>query len=364
MSDSTSQFLSSPSQFVKDQEDSDFWATIFGTRNFFVTSRALAIEVLQTRDDNFSGRLGNREVSEELFGKSVLYADGKEHSDLRKAMSSLFRPKSIEINELVSRILEVTLSNECNLKNINVHNFFQRLSLQITSAYFFNESIDYEYAGSLIPLIDGLAVGLYSPANERESNTDFLHALDCRKKLDRTIQVQPKSPLTLALRSHSYPDEVILDQIITFLFAGVDTMSVTLSWALEILLSEKTDTLKPREAINRALLERPPVYFIPRGSYEDTYLGSEKINQGDVVNVMVCSLHEQAIEGSGGLNMPFGIGNKKCPGQSFSLMVMDNTLSFLMRNFKVLLEGGDLSLASYIPGQRPLSPPAIVLSKL
>ncbi|MEO9683082.1 MAG: cytochrome P450 [Hyphomicrobiales bacterium] len=358
--DKTDEFLADPLLFSRNGSDPLFSDYIFGSRNFFTSDCSLAKMVLQSGSESFSGKIGNRVVAAELFGTSVLYEDGHAHKKLRNALSPLFRSKKTDISEVVYSFLQRNKYHCREIARSNLHFFFQILSLQITLAYF-NHQIESEFrAAKLVILIDRLSKGLFVNEAKRDEDHVYRSARKARNVLIRQTMIPKSSPIAIALRTAGFDDNVILDQIITLMFAGVDTMSATLTWALGKLTNHQDHRLSPRDAVHQCLVERPPVYFIPRGAAKAATIHDKTIEPGEVVNIMISSLHKKLEQGEG-MFLPYGMGVKKCPGQSFSLMVMDELLSELTRNFTVTLTGGNLNKAAFVPGQRPAEPPSLKL---
>ncbi len=157
-------------------------------------------------------------------------------------------------------------------------------------------------------------------------------------------------------------DEEIVDQVLTFFFAGTDTSAATLAWALILLdqhpefaarLHAEVDTaLAGRPAgpedlpnlqftaqvLNEVLRLRPPAWLQTRTVTEDTELGSYSLAAGTTVIYSSYLIHHRAdlypeperfdpdrfdpdlpAPPSRHAMLPFATGARKCIGDQFAL---------------------------------------------
>ncbi|KAI8916279.1 cytochrome P450 [Gorgonomyces haynaldii] len=174
--------------------------------------------------------------------------------------------------------------------------------------------------------------------------------------------------------------QLIRDQVITFLIAGHETTSITLSWAL-VLLSRHPNWLQrcveeadatdigspdwnPHEVNRFPLIERviketlrlyPPVRFISKYCIKDCVLPTgHKVSSGSVTNIAVLSLHrnpqvypeplkfnpdrwlpEEEQKRSAYAWLPFSIGARGCIGRQFAVLEAKIVLALILKSFYI-----------------------------
>lgn len=176
-------------------------------------------------------------------------------------------------------------------------------------------------------------------------------------------------------------DEDIQEEVDTFMFAGVDTSSVTLSWAMYVLgkhpeaqdlilneLNEKIpkfgeQTLSVKNLSDLDYLERtikevlrlyPSVPFIGRQIYEKFTLGDHTILPGTSIFVNVFALHrnEKHFENPDTFDpdrflkinkndrhnyafIPFSAGPRNCIGQKFAMILLKIAVATVIKSYKI-----------------------------
>ncbi|KAK7806227.1 hypothetical protein U0070_008890 [Myodes glareolus] len=160
-------------------------------------------------------------------------------------------------------------------------------------------------------------------------------------------------------------DMEILAQAIIFIFAGYDTTSSTLAFALhsqaahpdiqkklqeeiDVALPNKAppnyDTVMEMEYLDMVLNETLRVYPIgirlERVCKQDVEIDGVLVPKGSIVNVPVYALHHDpkfSKDNKGSNNpyvyMPFGNGPRNCTGMRFVLMNMKLALTKVLHNF-------------------------------
>ncbi|WP_437969745.1 cytochrome P450 [Sorangium sp. So ce260] len=168
------------------------------------------------------------------------------------------------------------------------------------------------------------------------------------------------------------------DEAVTMFLAGYETTSVSLAWALRLLV-EHPDVLRALEAeVDAALGDRrpgfadvprlplalavfqealrlyPPAYWIPRAAIEDDEIDGFHIPAGTMVGVMSYVLHRHpdfwespgrfdpgrfAPERARGRHplsfVPFGIGQRQCVGKEFALMEGQLILARIVQHYRL-----------------------------
>lgn len=174
-------------------------------------------------------------------------------------------------------------------------------------------------------------------------------------------------------------DQEITEELLSFILAGHETTSHTLSWTwywlamnpacyrkveqeLEKIdlddhpeFSKMTDLKYTAAAIKEALRLSPTIPVLSRAATEDTELGNTKIKKGDMVLICLHTLHrhpkywddplsyqpERFLNEESEKNrhkhayIPFGGGPRFCIGNNFAMLEMIYTLSYMMKRFRI-----------------------------
>lgn len=370
MRSQTREFIADPYGFCRRNGREPFVAKVFDVPTLFISDSERAREALLTSDDQLSGKAGNRSVANALFGTSVLYEDGDWHRRLRNAMASMFKTASRGSAEVVQRETIRFADWARSRRLLRSHDFFRSLSLAITSACFLGYETHCLDSVRLSKKIDALGKGLYATTLSNKRRSRFQIARSARHELDQYLGGRLAATFRQPLEEAGLDEQAILDQAVTLLFAGVDTTSATLAWATAFLAEHIASGQMVTRSIaagmvRRSLVLHPPVYFIPRGVVVDTTLGGITVKKGWNVNIMVSALHEDMdSRGKSDGYMPFGLGDKRCPGEAFAIGASTTVLETLFSRFKISLEGGDHSKFGFMPGQRPAASDHIHIASL
>lgn len=180
-----------------------------------------------------------------------------------------------------------------------------------------------------------------------------------------------------------YTDELIKGIILVLLVAGTDTMSISMEWAMALLLNHPESIKKIRSEIeanvpkDRLLDEQdlpkltylqnvitetlrlyPPVPFlIPHEASEDCTVGGYDISKGTMLLVNLWAIHrdprlwedptkfkpERHETGKeDGFMLPFGAGRRKCPGGGIATRVLGLTIGAMIQTFEWERVDGEL----------------------
>ncbi|KAJ0974918.1 hypothetical protein J5N97_016883 [Dioscorea zingiberensis] len=173
----------------------------------------------------------------------------------------------------------------------------------------------------------------------------------------------------------SYTQQLIMDEIKTFFFAGHDTSSLLLTWTIMLLATNPSWQERARSEvvevcgqaplsidhlskftllqmiINESLRLYPPATLLPRMVFQDMTLGDLHIPKGLSVWIPVLAIHhnkelwgedadEFNPEGFAGRSfaqtrnfLPFASGPRNCVGQAFAIMEAKIILAMLLSNF-------------------------------
>lgn len=158
------------------------------------------------------------------------------------------------------------------------------------------------------------------------------------------------------------PDKLLVDELVTFLLAGHETVANTLVWAL-YLLSRHPDVRRRLEAdeglcervIHETLRLYPPVCVYGRRSHGPDVLRGHAIGAGQIVSIAPYLLHRHPdfwpnpegfdpdrflVEPLRGSYAPFAAGPRQCIGNHFSVMEARLVLGALTRRVRLNLVSG------------------------
>ncbi|XP_059279385.1 cytochrome P450 81Q32-like [Lycium ferocissimum] len=187
--------------------------------------------------------------------------------------------------------------------------------------------------------------------------------------IDHLLSLQQKEP-------SYYTDELIKGIVMVLIIAGTDTMSISMEWAMALLLNHpeaikkvkaEIDTHMPQDrllneedvpklsylqnVITETLRLYPPVPFlIPHQSSEHCKVGGYDISKGTMLLVNLWAIqrdpkiwenptefiperHEERREG-GFMMLPFGTGRRGCPGAGIANKVLGLVLGTLVQSFE------------------------------
>nr|AJD25198.1 cytochrome P450 CYP81Q42 [Salvia miltiorrhiza] len=185
--------------------------------------------------------------------------------------------------------------------------------------------------------------------------------------IDHLLSLQQEEP-------EYYTDELIKGIILVLLVAGTDTMSISMEWAMALLLNHPESMEKVRGEIeanvphDRLLDEQdlpklgylhnvitetlrlyPPVPFlVPHQSSEDCKVAGYDISKGTMLLVNLWAIHRDPrlwdepekfkperheARREGEFMLPFGAGRRKCPGGGVATRVLGLALGTMIQAF-------------------------------
>nr|XP_043614590.1 cytochrome P450 81Q32-like [Erigeron canadensis] len=173
-----------------------------------------------------------------------------------------------------------------------------------------------------------------------------------------------------------YTDNIIKGNIMTLLQAGTDTSSVTIEWAMSLLLNHPNVLRKARAELNKyigherlvqeadlpnlpylqcvinetlRLFPSAPL-LVPHEPSEDCTIGGYNVARGTIVIVNAWAIHRdpavwedplsfkperfENVDKEGYRFIPFGMGRRQCPGSGLAGRVVGLTLASLIQCFE------------------------------
>ncbi|CAL9775009.1 unnamed protein product [Musa acuminata subsp. burmannicoides] len=217
---------------------------------------------------------------------------------------------------------------------------------------------------------------------------------DANKTLvDVMLSLQEEDP-------QNYTDNIIKGMILVLIFAGFDTSSVTMEWAMSLLLNHPEALKKVHDEIethvghqrlvidsdlpqlrylNNVIRETlrlfpPGPLLVPRESTMECSIGGFHVPRGTMLIVNAYRMHRdpalwtdpaefkperfESGEGEGYKYVPFGVGRRRCPGEAMAMKAVGLVLASLVQCFEWkrlgeeevdLNEGEGLSMPKAIP---------------
>jgi cytochrome P450 len=375
---------------------------------------ALIRHVLVDNAANYwKGNLQRRLLSPGL-GSGLLLAEGEPWRGQRRALAPLFSPRNVQgfqaamatvASDLVRRWLR-----QRDGRTIDIANEMARVTLRILARTIFSDGLTRttdEFAEAVSRYLN--AIGQLDPLDvldapdwiprlgqlrARPTLQFFEDAVDAmierrRAQMAKDPGGAPRDLLTLLLEAadpetgEGLTEVEVKANIVTFIAAGHETTSNSLTWALYLLsqdpasrarVEQEVDALLPdgvvtpdaldrlvqtRAVIDEALRLYPPAATISREARDADRLGDLRIKAGTRVIVSPWVLHRHRLlwdapdhfwpdrflpEARGAIDrfayLPFGAGPRICIGASFALQEAVTVLATIQRAFRLELKPG------------------------
>jgi cytochrome P450 len=336
------------------------------------------------------------ERARRLLGNGLLTVDGVTHAARRRIAQPAFHHRQIARYADVVAARTTELADQWRRRSVvDVAREMQRLTLAIVGESLFSVDLTgradevRDAVREAMPEMDGLVSLVAAGGSGRDARTrlatlvsDLIaHRLETRDAPDDLLAMllasagSSERPLATAARAQ------IMDDALTFLLAGHDTIAHALTWAWMLLACNPDERNAVREEAVRVLGDRPatmadlgslsrtravlaetlrlypPAWVIVRRASAATRLGSHDIPQGAVVIVSPFVMHRDPRffvdaerfnparwVSSPPLNprmsfLPFGAGPRACIGEGFAWMEGTLVLATLARRWTLVSEG-------------------------
>ncbi len=353
------------------------------------------------------GALQRRMLSSGL-GRGLLMAEGGEWRAQRRALAPLFSPRTVHGFQAAMADIAVDgvarWSRQRDGRTIDVANEMARVTLRILARTVFSDGLTRttdEFADAVTRYLE--AIGRLDPldvldAPEWIPRIGKLRARPTLRFFDEAVEAMvarrraqlktdpagaPRDLMTLLLEAvdpesgEGLGEDEIRANIVTFIAAGHETTSNSLTWALYLLsrapeararLEAEVDALLPdgrvtpdvidrlvetRAVLDEALRLYPPAATISRVARGPDTFGDTRIKAGTTVIVSPWVLHrhkllwdepdhfrpERFLPGAKGkidrfAYLPFGAGPRVCIGASFALQEAVTILATIVRAFR------------------------------
>jgi cytochrome P450 len=369
--------------------------------------RVLLDNAANYRKDRFQRRVLSAGLNEGL-----LSAEGERWRIQRKVLAPMFaRKKVLDFATAMTGAADALIQRWCDLGDggtVEAGAEMARVTLDVLERTIFSDGFGsdaeairiamvtyFNTVGKISPL-DILGVPDFVPRLGRirvRSTLNFFESevekvISVRRRiLAEQPDVAPNDLLTHLLQAfESETEERITEtelrsNILTFIAAGHETTSNTLSWAMFLLsqsqewrqrveaevdreLSGSTAGLSDRLVETRAVVEDtirlyPPIAAISRVALDHDDLSGERVRPGSLIVISPYVLHRHRSlwlrpdefdphrfigENRSGIDrfayLPFGVGPRKCIGSSFALQEATLVLATIVKNFNFTLKPG------------------------
>lgn len=363
-------------------------------KNFYILAHPEDIQQVLVRQSQAFDKGPSMKKLKLIFGQGLLTADGEMWRKNSKMMRPFFTGK--EVNRLVP-IMRKVIRRECaefGPEVSNIHQRIIRLTLDIITHTIFSTSFGdgaYQFIDDVTSAMDHITYILRSPfamplVVPTKRNREFLRTRQrLRDQVQRMVQErkltgEQKQDILqelLGVRNDAgerLSDHQLIDEIMTLLLAGYETIGGTVSFTL-ILLAQHPQWLKrlreeaeaiwseghefelERSPVSVACLEEsmrlwPAAWSAMRMANQDVEWNGLALKRGDIINLMPLLTHRleefwdhplqfdpnRFLESSGrkhvpGAFTPFGAGPRTCIGRNMALNEGVLIVSFLAKYY-------------------------------
>ncbi|RPK33305.1 cytochrome P450 [Streptomyces sp. ADI93-02] len=370
-----------------------------GRRSFYVLNAPESIhDVLVVQSRKFSkGMLFDR--VRPFMGNGIATSDGPFHLRQRRALQPAFHRKHIaHYSEMFAGIAHQHVSRWTGGHVIEMDREMRKMAISMLVPTLFPsardsatgqtiEGMGEHISGNLGVLVQGVLRATILPpalaAVPTPGRRRFLNSATALRRLaDAAVKQARSDPeghgvLALMLAhgegdSGGMSDLEARDELLTFLVAGIETTSTTLSWALHVLarnqdmadrMSEEARTADPADItpaalpytsrfIQEVLRMHQPLWFMGRRALEEVRLGQYELPRGAEVVYSAATLHRDPVYFPEPMRfdpdrwlrqpekslprstyIPFGSGSRKCIGDGFAWAELLAALSAITKKW-------------------------------
>jgi cytochrome P450 len=263
----------------------------FNQENLIVCSPAAAAEVIVTHNDRFEKPAIIRGIAGRILGNGVLLAEGEDHKMQRRKLMPAFSFRRIkEVYPIFwekaaedVQILTAQIGGREGYE-LETHNWFSRCALDIIGTVGLGKDLDfgavvdennplaktYEdvmkpnrlaamfavlrliFPNWLVNLIPTKRNNVLNEASQQIRGVCRDLVKDKKSRLDKGEQPDPDI-LSTALQGGGFTEDQTIDQAMTFLAAGHETVASTMAWAMYSLCRNPEAQRKLREEVRERL---------------------------------------------------------------------------------------------------------------
>jgi cytochrome P450 len=399
---------------------------ILGMGDFYLVSAAELVETVLTDTERFRKATASQEDLGDLLGRGLVLSEGALWERQRQRIQPAFHADRVRgyadamVAETRSAADEWT-----GRPTVDVEDEMKGLTLRILTRSIFGSDLEYDERGiretvsrlqepgqplkqpiaRMVPKWVPIPMWRRYRAGIREMEGVVREFVDARREALAAGRAAPDDDLLSMLLTATdeegdrMPDELVRDELMTFLFAGHETTAtaLTFTWYLlsrhpaveRRLVAELEEVLGDRpptpddlpaleytgQVFREAMRLYPPVPLVPRETATPVELGGYALPEGATVAPAQWTVHRdgryweapsefrpERFAGDGDEDrprfayFPFGGGPRQCIGRQFALLEGQLVLATLARRFHLeLVSDPDVDLSVSIT-TRPLDP--------
>jgi cytochrome P450 len=371
-------------------------------RTYFINDPNEAQRILQKPEDTYVKKGFFNQAVKMVFGEGLATSTGRSWRKQRELLQPEFHPKKLEVwCSQTTKIIDNYLQERWeplkkSKKSFNIANEMSYCVLKITSNLLF--SIDFqEKTQKLIDITSFCQKFInnyyliphqypsYHRWKFRRLNKTFIHPLLDQLILEHKKAVNPPQDLLTSLLTaidpdtlEPYPEQLIKDEIITFLVTGYETTGALLGWlwyelgknpdVYEKILKELNEVLQGRVptyddlshltylrcVVDETLRLYPTIWCIPRYSLKEDIIAGYTIPKHSNVLINPLSFHRNKNfwkdpfifnpdrfkrthihEKPKVAYFPFGIGERVCIGRNLALQESLLIIAMIMQRYPI-----------------------------
>lgn len=297
-----------------------------------------ALEILLTKQRCFV-RSGGPPRLARLLGNGLLRSRGEAHLEQRRKTQRAFQPKLLENYERVMREESARLVSSWREGIVDFHREMTSLTLHIVARTFFGSDL-----GNEVEATGAAVAGAIETLPPRKGWSEKWRAWKFERfvaRLDRTLADMGRRSTgdLISALAEARPDPTQLrDELMTLLIAGHETTASALSWAGYLIARDPQLQARWTSALTRGIFAEslrlyPPAWILFRRATEDVEVGGYRVKRGEHALLSPyamgrdgrffpgpteCRPERWAKEPIPGSFFPFGLGNRRCPGETFA----------------------------------------------